>query len=131
MRTGTRWTTRKGLVWGLGVVLAVLGSVAVSAAAPTGGTERAATFPVDVIGPGFAQPGNECLFRAVPQGGTPPYVAYHWDYPASGSNEWAHATMPQGSSLVAIRATVLDSEGHHGAGILWVNVNSSNDPCGI
>jgi len=131
MRTGTRWTTRKGLVWGLGVVVAVVGGVAAAVPVP-GEAEQVSIFPVEVIGPGFAQPGDECLFRAVPQGGTSPFT-YHWDPPASGTDDFAWATMPQTSDPVDVdvRVTVLDATGDHGAGIISVNVDPSNDPCGI
>jgi len=97
----------------------------------TDGTEEAGAFFVDVIGPGFARPGNECLFRAVPKSpGVPPFT-YQWNPPASGTVDFAHAIMPSGVSSVMVTVDVWDGNDAHSSGHITVQLNESNDPCGI
>jgi len=128
MLRGTRWFTAGRLAWGLAMVVA--GSVVAAAAAPADGNGEVDTFFVDVEGPGFAQPGNECLFRAVPQGGTSPFT-YQWEWPASGTSSLGHAIMPSGVSSVVVAVDVWDSTNQHGTGQITVQLDPSNEPCEI
>jgi len=144
MRRGTRWSTRKGLVWGLALVTVGVGGVAAAGAAPADGTKalpavapaggdavKESNFFVDVIGPGFAQPGNECLFRAVPKSPAVWPYSFQWSPPASGTDDFAYAIMPSGVSSVVVSVDVWDANDVHSSGFIEVQLDPSNDPCGI